>query len=179
MQIDLASSEMQAALIGALVGAGMGALLAYAGGWLQSVLDRRRQRRAVATAILCEMYVAEDLARVLQTEELPGNISAHVPTQSMERFIEYAALFKPPIVASVMDLIRHTADLQRELAIESSVRGHEDLRHAFMRRLAEIVIRDVERVRPLLLEVGGQYSRPSERLTAQLQPPDAPRIGAG
>lgn len=160
------STEIQAAIIGAVVGG----LFAYFGIAGQSLLERRRERRAVATALLCELYVVQDLARLVRDDEAPANISAHVPTEASERFIDHIGLFDPDTVVVIMEAVRHAKDLQRELEV-LEYRDGDHPRHGFLRSFADVVLGDIAEARPHLIATGGQS--PSKSPSGMVRSRDA------
>lgn len=163
--------EVRAAIIGALVGG----VVAYVGIALQARLDRSRRRKAVATALLCELYVVQDLARLVRDHESPANLSAHVPTTASDHFLNHADLFEPDTVAAVMEVVRQAADLQRELSVLEH-HSPEHQRHEFLRRYSDVVLGDIAAVRPLLIAAGGKSPSTSPSGLVRLAGVPFPRI---
>lgn len=156
MAVDPSDAEMRAAVVSALLGAVVGGLVAYALGFLQAVRDRRRQRRAVATALLYEFHRARDLALVLRDHPNAGNVQVFVPTEAVDKFLDHVALFEPGAVAAVLEAGGSMRYLRQDWhnAPESTVDpGHP--RHGFMQRLARTLLEQLGVARPLLRDAGG------------------------
>jgi hypothetical protein len=86
----------------AVIGALIGGILGYAAGWLQQNLDRRRQRKALATALLSELRTADVSLRGLY--ERPMAIFPPGAYSMLDLSPEHMALFRPATIQAVLEI---------------------------------------------------------------------------
>jgi hypothetical protein len=158
-------------VVAVLVGAGAG----YGFGFLQAVLDRRRQRRAVATALLHEFARAADLAVLLRDDPQPGNLRVFLRGPAQDRFIDHVALLKPATAAAVLDAVDTAVYLRggwNEPEGKGLDAGHA--KHGAVRTLALTLLEQLRIARRLLRDAGGvePLERPKGPVRADVEPRD-------
>jgi hypothetical protein len=91
----------------------VGALLGFGTSTLRDVLDRRRRRRATATAMLLEIEALEPNFRRMAADEDAGTSSFPLWYETIARTTDAAALFKPRTVHSLL-LLKYRLDEVRD-----------------------------------------------------------------
>lgn len=148
------SNEVLAALIGAAVGA----VFAYGGGWLQAVLDRRRKRVSLATILLSELRAADVTLRGSVYEDPKVGF---IPTDALKSFTllaEAVECFSPRTVSALLDFgtyIDSIRDYQGLIVAGRFPRSpHTD---STLRVLATIAVKRVVPLKSALEKEGGTY----------------------
>ncbi len=111
--------ELEAALIGAVVGG----LVGYAGGWLQQFVHERRQRTAIATAVLVELWFSLEVIRAAAAEirDEDSITPFPIPRGALDRLSENVHLFKPKTVEAALVLATCLRNLDEVFAQTASL----------------------------------------------------------
>lgn len=109
---DSARRATSTEVAAALIGAGVGAAAGYGFGSLQSILDRRRRRKAAATALLAEIYWLTYSLETLRGDWPGYRVSVKFTTTVHDKFEDFLELFSPLTVYAVLDCIGTVRDIQ-------------------------------------------------------------------
>jgi hypothetical protein len=102
---------------GQLLSLFVGALLGFGASTIRDMLDRRRRRRSVATAILLELDSFEDMFRAVATADDSLAIVTSPWSETIARPTDWFTLFRPATVHELMRL-KYRLDSDREEQVE-------------------------------------------------------------
>jgi hypothetical protein len=148
------SGDVQAAVIGAAVGA----TFAYGGGWLQAWLNRRRKRRSLATILLSELRAADVTLRSSVYADPSGGF---IPTEAFKSFTllaEAVECFSPTTVSALLDFGAYLDSIRNYQGhIIGGTWPKSPSTEASLRVLATIAVNRVVPLKAALEKKGGTY----------------------
>jgi hypothetical protein len=110
------TDALDSAIVGALFGAAAGGLVT----WLLELRGRTRQRRAIASALLIELWSAEDQFTVTLTKKPISTANVLLFADAHEDFVNHVDLFSPETVLVVFAM---TSALRSLASIREQVRA--------------------------------------------------------
>ena len=136
----------------------LGAGLGYVAGWLQKVIDDRRRRKAVATALSAEYIRIKSMLEYLVNKWRGGRAIADFSAPMHERLPDVVELFKPVAVARLLDFSGFLVELRRDLRFLNTVEHPEQRSRMIgeVRELAGNVLRKGELAQVSLLAAGAE-----------------------
>lgn len=136
----------------------LGAALGYFAGWLQKIVDDRRRRRAVATALSAEYVRLRSMLEYLVSKWRGGRAVAEFSAPMHDRLPDVVDLFEPIAVARLLDFSGFLVEMRRNLRFLNTV-DHPEARSRMideLRELAVDVLRKGELAQESLAEAGAE-----------------------
>ena len=115
----------------------LGAALGYVAGWLQKVVDDRRRRKAVATALSAEYVRLKSMLEYLVEKWRGGRALADFRAPMHDRLPEVVELFEPLAVSRLLDFSGFLIELRRDLQFLNSVE-HPEQRTRMIKEIREL-----------------------------------------
>ena len=155
MILQVGPEDLNVAVLGAVVGG----IVAYAGGWLQDVLHRVRKRRSIATDLLIEMDWLEERLNEIEAASAPSGRARPLALHFHNAFLPEILLFRPKTVASLLRYVGYANELGSRLerlqsrAVEPGPTWDHELK-----RLAAILKEQTAGATEALVGEGGKWS---------------------
>jgi hypothetical protein len=141
----------------AVIGAVVGGLVAYVGGWMQDVLYRSRRRRSLATALLIELGWLDGHLDEIEAARSPSGRVRPIALRFHDAFIGEIPLFRSATVAAVLQCFGYANELTSRIdRLQSgSVEPGPTWDHE-LKRLASILKHELRNTREHLQKEGGR-----------------------
>jgi|tagenome__1003787_1003787.scaffolds.fasta_scaffold20319457_2 hypothetical protein len=108
------NGELTAAVIGAVVGG----IVAYAGGWIQEVRTRRRRREAAASVLLFQLRIIDHVMTEVLSAESPSSMAAGPSPPMIDFLLGELVVFKPGTVEAVLIVLGFNSDVVSRLRLQ-------------------------------------------------------------
>lgn len=165
----------------AFIGGAVGGLLGAGVRWIEQRLERRRRRRALATAMLADLRVMELDMRDLAKVDLAAEVANKRVTRPGQQFLRVSTsddlfLFKPETVSRLLYIASLVTHIEEFGALYPSVTpASRPLLHHSVRAKAWFLANEVPSVREELLANGGTL--PPREPVPVLEGFDLPELG--
>jgi hypothetical protein len=147
--------DLNVAVTGALVGG----IVAYAGGWLQEVLNRVRRRRSLATAMLIELNSLGGHLVEIETAQSPSGRVRPLSLPIHDALLTEILLFRPHTVATLLSCFRYAKDLSSRLErLQSRVVEPGPTWDHELKRLAGVLKQEAGEAKKMLYQEGGRLA---------------------